>query len=660
MRAEMRILGWKTDGLRCPDHEIQICSADNQEQLFQASLIQMPNGTGKTTTLKLIRASLSGAAKNWDAKKILEFRKRCNNKPEGSFEIKLLLNNKITTIRMEFDFENERVVYKTTYGSGQNSGFHPPHNFLRFMNDKFVNFYVFDGELAQNLLNQQHTDAQTVVEHLFQTNLFVAMKKEVDEYWVEMTKEESTTKKGLTRHRNSLKRLKEQLDTCKDQKREHQNNLSRLETKYKRMEGVYDQELKKNKDVASALTSADLELTRLISMVSKEASEVLERARNPHALSTFFARNMVNLKKGLDKVKLPESAAKEFFDDLANEDECVCGRPIDSEIAVTIRSRSKKYLGSDDVAFLNSLKSAIKDATGDSIEKSENDLNLRLEKLKKAVCEEQEARNNRDSQRLMAEQADPKVEDARKEMEELRSQINRVEYNLEKFESRDDSQSPANTFGIEILEKQIKNTEKKLAKTEKTLTEKAKRDILIDIIKNAHDKSHSGITRELRKEANSRISKLMPYNRVSIDSIDRALILEGQEGGSVGETLSIAYAFLATLFDRSDHQLPFIVDSPAGPIDLAVRPEIGMLIPKLTNQFIAFTISSERDKFTEPLKQSSNSKIQFITIFRKGQKKLEQLAYRMGSGSVIETSDGVNVTGEEFFNEFQLEQEDMN
>ncbi len=165
-----------------------------------------------------------------------------------------------------------------------------------------------------------------------------------------------------------------------------------------------------------------------------------------------------------------------------------------------------------------------------------------------------------------------------------------------------------------------------------------------------------GITTELCEQANARISELMPHNSISIDRIEQNLILEGQEGGSVGETLSIAYAFLATLFHRSDHQLPFVVDSPAGPIDLAVRPKIGELIPNLTGQFIAFTISSERARFIAPLKRASHTEIQFVTLFRKGSEELELEAHE--KGDVLETEDGLNVTGEDFFNDFQLEEEE--
>jgi ABC-type branched-subunit amino acid transport system ATPase component len=56
--AQVRLLGWKASGLRCPDHEISRVRADGTPH--HVSLIQMPNGTGKTTVHELIRAALSG------------------------------------------------------------------------------------------------------------------------------------------------------------------------------------------------------------------------------------------------------------------------------------------------------------------------------------------------------------------------------------------------------------------------------------------------------------------------------------------------------------------------------------------------------------------------------------------------------------------------
>lgn len=657
MPAVMRILGWKAQGLRCPDHEISCTDANGQP--FPVSIIQMPNGTGKTTTLALLRAALSGAAisPGWDRHMISEFRKRNSDATDGYFEVSLLLNDRRATILMEFDFENGRVSYKTTHGPGRRDGFHPPSDFRRFMNENFVNFYVFDGELAQHLLDREYTDAQVVVENLFQMNTFDAMARKVSEFWDnKMQNVSATEERGLARRQNRLASLRKHLENCKHERKELQEKRTDLVAQLQKKEDAYHQEIKKEDARFKALNDAETKVERLKGKVREEALDVLDRMRDPHALSSSLATSMLALKDGLDKVKLPESAAREFFEDLADAKECVCGRPIDAEIAETIRSRAARYLGSEDVALLNSMKTAIKDAVGEQSDEAERDLNTRMANLATAMEEERDARNDRDSLRLEAEQSDPAVKSARDDIESLRKQIEDVDAELEKFDSKDQAQNDERTYGIEILERRVDDAERKLAEITHTLTEKAKRDALTAIINSAHKKARTGITSELCDQANKRISELMPHNNISIDRIEQNLILEGQEGGSVGETLSVAYAFLATLFHRSDHQLPFVVDSPAGPIDLAVRPKIGELIPNLTGQFIAFTISSERARFIAPLKRASNTDIQFITLFRKGSEELERAAHE--EESVLETDDGLNVTGEEFFNKFQLDEEE--
>ena len=657
MPAIMRILGWKAQGLRCPDHDINC--ADSAGNPYPVTLIQMPNGTGKTTTLDLLRAALSGAAfdPGWDQHEISEFQKRNSDEPDGFFEVRLLLNGRRATIVMEFDFENGRVLYKTTHGPGRRDGFHPPSDFRRFMNENFVNFYVFDGELAQHLLDREYTDAQVVVEYLFQMNAFDEMARKVGDYWDDKTqKVNATEERGLSRRQNRLTSLKTRLTSLKNEQKNLLKKRKGLATKLQKKEGIYKQEIKKEKDRFQTLSNAETNAERLKGKVREEALDVLDMMRDPHVLSSSFANSMLALKDGLDKVKLPESAAREFFEDLADEMECVCGRPIDAEIAETIRTRASQYLGSEDVSLLNSMKTAIKDGIGDTPDECENDLNTRMASLSSAVEEELEARNDLDLLRFNAEQSDPAIKRARDDIENLRNQIEDVDYELEKFESKNQTQNDERTYGIEILERRINDAERNLAEITHTLKEKAKRDTLTAIINSAHKKAHHGITTELCDQANERISELMPHNKISIDRIEHNLILKGQEGGSVGETLSIAYAFLATLFHRSDHELPFVVDSPAGPIDLAVRPKIGKLIPNLTGQFIAFTISSERTRFITPLKLASNSEIQFITLFRKGPEGLERIAHE--KGTVLETSDGLNVLGEDFFNEFQIEEEE--
>jgi len=656
MAAVMRILGWRAEGLRCPDHEIRCSSEDGEPH--PVTLVQMPNGTGKTTTLELLRAALSGSAaeEKWDRAKIREYKKKNDERSDGLFEVRLLLNDRRVTIRMEFDFENERIYYKTTHTAGQRNGFHPPSDFRRFMNENFVNFYVFDGELAQNLLDREKSNAETVVEYLFQISLLQNLKKKVAEYWDNKTQHvNATEERGLSRRRNRLDQLKKRRQQLIEERDALCDERSEVEEGLKNKEGVYNHEIMKVEVLSENLKSAETKADQLKAKVREEALETLDMMRAPHAISPAFAEAIMGLKTGLDRVKLPERAAREFFEELADEPNCVCGRPIDDKIKGVIKGRAGQYLGSENVAFLNSMKSAIQASVGTSIDKPSQELNNKITILAESVSEERTASNDVDALRLEAEQSDPAVAQAREEINALKEKLSGIDEELKKFESRDQEQGDERTFGIEVINERIERAEKKLAEITETMELKSKRDILLRILKNVHEKARDEITKEICAEANRRIRELMPYNNIMVDRIEKCLILQGQEGGSVGETLSVAWGFLATLFHRSEHELPFVVDSPAGSIDLAVRPKIGQLIPSLTGQFIAFTISSEREKFVEPLRKASREEVQFVTLFRKGPSEIESRAKTFDLCK--ETVDGLNVSGEAFFNEFQLVEE---
>ena len=666
MVTRMRLLGWKAEGLRCPDHEIDCRNAD--DEVYPVTLVQMPNGTGKTTTLTLLRAALSGAADqdSWNRSTIQELRKRNTEQDEGLFELRLSLHGKRLTIRMEFDFEFGRVGYKTTWGSGQEDGFHPPRELRRFMNPDFVNFYVFDGELAENLLSRRHTDAEMAVESLFQIHLLERMAGKVDEYWEFCTRNVTAKDdRGYTRRKNMLDEWKGRLSTLEKVRTELEKTQSVKSEELRRQQERYNDEIAKENDRAAQIEKASSAVATLKGEVDTRAQKALDQIRDPHALSPAFATTMFELKAGLDRVKLPESAAREFFEELAQELECVCGRRIDDDIQKIIRDRAQRYLGSDDVTLLNAIKSSIADAVGNSQDEPSQELSATLASLAAKVSELQDAQNELDELRHTAEHSDPDVMRAKEEIDRLEPECRDIMRKLDLLERRDEKVNldrinkvdPERVYSIETIKQGIAILEELVEEVTNTRNLRRKRDTLKRILKRAHEKARQSISVQIRSDANQRIADLMPYNDVRIEDVDRCLNLEGQSAGSAGETLSVGYAFLSTLFNRADqHELPFVVDSPANPIDNDIRANIGQLVPSLTGQFVAFMISSERGRFLESLRKASTGDIQYITVFRKSVKHLAEKA--VSNHATIATPDGLVVHDEKFFDEFQLDSEE--
>ncbi|MFG1878145.1 hypothetical protein ACGFIV_25165 [Sphaerisporangium sp. NPDC049003] len=652
MTATLELLGWRAQGLRCPDHEIDC--RDEHGDVYSVSLVQMPNGTGKTTTLTLLRAALSGSL---DAimSQLTDFQKRETQSDYGAFEVRLRLNGRLVTIILRFDFENRTIGYWTTQGPGQMEGFEPPAEFRRFLNSNFVKFFVFDGELAQELLDPAQVKAEEVIETLFQINSLHNIRERVSEYWERQTRTASATDtKALSRRRNKVTKERERLAFVRQERDKTQNLLQSNRLSLEAKQQAYNQQIQQEAERGAHVSAATARVDALKHQVRDSSQTVLERMRDPHALSSHFAQSMADLKTALDRVKLPESAAREFFEELAQEAECICGRHIDDVTRTVILERAGHYLGSDDMAFLNSMKTAIQDSLSSSDEEA---LLSVLDELDRFSSEYRQARNELEALLSDAEESDPAVKEASLEIEESSKRISRLEDMLQQFSDKNESLGTDETWGIEVLEKRVKTSERLLAEISDTIDLKRRRDILNRILLRAHEKARSGIMAEICSQANERITELMPHNRLTIERVDKCLVLKGQSGGSVGENLSVAYAFLATLFNRSEHALPFIVDSPAGAIDLAVRPRVGELIPRLTRQFIAFTISSEREKFVSSLEAAATRRVQYTTLYRR-REAATSYAESGNHPDAILTGDGIMVFGREFFNSFQMEEDE--
>ena len=97
--------------------------------------------------------------------------------------------------------------------------------------------------------------------------------------------------------------------------------------------------------------------------------------------------------------------------------------------------------------------------------------------------------------------------------------------------------------------------------------------------------------------------------------------LAAMGGVSEGQSLAVAYAFLTSLFEDAPYRLPFIVDSPAISLDVAVRREVGELVPELFDQMIMFVISSERPGFADAF--YTRSGVRYVTLWRTSEEATE-------------------------------------
>lgn len=646
MAIDLKILGWSAQGLRCPDHMVSFEKED--DSVYKISLLQMPNGTGKTTVLNLIRAAFVGP-EIWveGFTKPIELRKS-RDYLDGQFELILLVNERRLTIKMLFDFtDNIKPKYVTTTQHGKEDGFRPPSDLRPFLTPEFVKLLIFDGELATQLLDSKYTKAQQAIEGMYQLSIFNTMKDRIDEYWKSIANVASSTggDKERSRRSNKVDKLKTHIQSVESSFKIDMEELEVATSKLDNLDQDFEEEIKKNKDDEKKLNSAIAKVDEAKQILSEKTKELVRNMKNPVELSSNFSDSILSLKESLDRVKLPGIAAREFFIEIADEPKCICDRPIDTIIKKVIIKGADKYLGSDEVAVLNAMKSDIKDRG--SINHSL--LKNQVSNVEEAVDSLKIARQTLEAVGQFASDQDPAVKRIHVQISDLRELIGKLKTEMEKYSDLGDDSDDC--WNPEILQKLLKNAEKELAASTGTIDLKAKRDIIEKILSKAYNKSKLLLSERICEAANDKIKTLMPENDIRIESIGQSLKLANKEGGSAGETLTTGYAFLSSLLSNSEHLLPFVVDSPFGPIDLDIRPEISIQIPKLSDQFISFIISSEREGVIEPLLDATSEEILFLTIYKNKNKKS---AIKLDSKiHHTETIDGTCVSGLSFFNQFQ-------
>jgi DNA sulfur modification protein DndD len=198
--------------------------------------------------------------------------------------------------------------------------------------------------------------------------------------------------------------------------------------------------------------------------------------------------------------------------------------------------------------------------------------------------------------------------------------------------------------------------QKKVAEITGTIELRQKVTIIQQILTDALADARQRLRTVILQEVNDRLRKVLYRDPLEVASIDSCVRLKSQEGASVGQTLTVGYVFLTTLLSRGQHQVPLVIDSPANPLSIEVRREVGKIIPTLCKQFVAFTISSERAGFVRPLDETAGGSIGYFTLFRKTPGTAALLSGLPQQG-VTQTESGVLVTGKDYFENFDLEEE---
>ena len=646
----------ETKNLRVPDLNIDFASGMN--------FFQIPNGTGKTTLLELFRHALANDWDDLDTKTINSFKRKGAEVYDGTFSIGLKVKKEIYKITANFDFSEGTVSVDTDTPNGRKRNkFDPPRELKPFLTRNHTDIFIFSAQIA----SQHFTESSNVVDKAvgtFSGKLTVQnnLQKIEKKFKAKHRGATNSTKANVTEQKLEILDIK--IQQLRDLEKELKEQIEKKQKKHDILDAKVKQAQENNKKLTERRDKLDGDLSELQNTFNQLENEVSNLAIYPNNISKKFNKRIKEIYLKLEKKKLPGTSSA-FFDEIAEQDKCICGTEITKEIKENIVSGKDKYLGDEDIAFVNAMKTSIEDCNNGTAEKelSEKiteirDISLLIEDKYEEISE---VRSQSEEEGLTKKE--------HKEYRKLIEELSKLGGDLKgitksNYESDNERKKELKDMILPSVKKYIKNIpdalwlqeylsdQDAMAKGYKKANDNLQKvkEAIEEAIKEAEDK----IKKEITTSINKMIGKIHSDQEFRVASVDKAIKIDGQGGGSGAQEVITVTTFALALLQRSSIDFPMIIDHPVKDIQNENRGELSKFLKKSTHQCICLVINSEKDGFIRDedtrKKHDHVANSRFITAARK------RNAGDFPKDS-LESEDGIVTYDYEFFNSFKTSKE---
>ena len=608
---KMSILGIEYKNIR-KISELKLSFVDDNGKSIKNSFVMMANGTGKTTTMELIKGLMDGSAADWSAKKIKTFAPTTSHSDVGVFSIAVKFDERQYKYFLYMNYKTGTANIKTTTTTlgGMEDGRHLPDALKGIFTPEFVRRFVFDGEQAEKTMDSSSNEAEETIRYLYRLD-------ELDEIIATNQRilSEIQDAEGSKGSKSSLSNLRTRQEGIKTTISKLQKNAARLRKDIKTFEDERKEKITQRDALDKNYETLNQEKQEILNLqqhnkdsIDAQISEIIRLSKSPYLISQEFCDRMYGLGSSMTKLKLPKTISKDFFVELAHAKDCICGRCIGESEKKTILENAEKYLGSDQQSVLNAIKSSLMACSYDS---SLSDAFTELSKLREEANRLQ-TRLNTNAEKLLKAGGEEAAK-LKARIDELEKHIAVSKYQLDIIESKDENNEELtednNLYKAHLL---YKDYEHKIASATRTSAALYRKEVVESLVFAIKEQATAELKKEIIRKANEKIQKVITDDFIEIDNIDRYIKLKERSGASQGQTLGIAYCFLGTLFEDSELEFPFIIDSPTGSMDYDKREAVADIIPKVFNQMISFVQSAEVKRFADRF--YDNPDAQYLTI----------------------------------------------
>lgn len=616
---EIKVLDWHYKNIRgLLDLKVSVKKDKSEREPFPVTLVMMPNGTGKTTTINLMRAVFDGSAQGWGEEDVKSYKPRGSRVENGHFGTTLRIDGQIYKIFLHLDYEGGKAFYKTAKVGeigGLDSGHLLPEKIKNVLTQEFVKRFVFNGELATLIIKSESDEAEKAMKYLYQISDLLEFKNRVDILVEEFqssrkTKTSTKTEVGLNKLKKDRDFYKNRLKVLIQRKEEKIKIIENKKNQLKEVEEKIDNHMKSDENLGEQVEDIDKKIKKVREDIVSKTTEIKDLMRSPYLFSERIHNRLRDLSEKMQKLQLPKTMSKQFFEELAEQIDCICGRKHTPETKNTLTERAKQFLGEDQIGIINSIKSAIRGV------EVENYLIEKVNELSKLNHDNFNLKTQMSRlQQKRVDEGDLELENLKNKKEKIIEELNMLHEQLEELttEDKEKLRSIFEKDNIFLCNKELEEAEEKLNQATDTVNLAKRKGIMENYIDTIASTALSKIKNRVIQKTNSKISKFIQSEKLEVEGIDGYLRLKGKGGASEGQSLALAYAFLGSMFESSTYNLPFIVDSPAGSLDLEVRRQVSQTIPDLFDQLIVFITSGEREGFADYF-YDFNGKAQFLTI----------------------------------------------
>ena len=616
--------------------KLKLSFVDEDGKVIKNTFLMMANGTGKTTTMDLLKGLFDGTAANWSSERVKTFAPTTSISDIGTFRVVVTFDGKQYTYCLTLNYKTGKASIQTTttQQNGVEEGRHLPDSLRDIFTPKFVRRFIFDGEQAEKTMDSSSDEAEETIKYLYRLDELdkiiaanerilseiqdaegsIGSKGSLSNLRTRQEDVRSTISKLEKRAVQLRKDIKKYEDECKD-KRVQRDALDKNYEALNKEKQVIAAEKQHNRDAIDA-----------------QIAEILGLSKSPYLFSEEFCNRMFALGNSMTKLKLPKTISKDFFVELANSKNCVCGRCIGDKEKKTILDNAEKFLGSDQQSVLNNIKSNLMSCSYD------DRLQEAFEELTKLRISANllDTRFKSNEEKLLKAGGEDAIR-IKKRIDELEDFIAVSKYQLEIIESKDESNEELTTDNnLYKATLKFKDYEQKISAATRTNAALYRKKVVESLVVEIKEQATKTLKKEIIQKTNEKIQKVITDDFIEIESIDRYIKLKGREGASEGQTLGVAYSFIGTLFEDAELEFPFVIDSPTGKMDFDKRQAVADIIPKVFTQMIAFVQSAEVEHFADRFYNKPDT--QYLTVIA------------TPHSGVVEVHKGI-----EFFDSYQRE-----